>query len=369
MGKILNTSGIKTILQRLKTWVRSLVYSDTLVITDNNYYKYMEYFGKSDYLKNLCHKEGRRADGESSDPDPGLITIPEELRRTDEEYKAKVFVTSFRNKFDNNIYRVCDMSYLKFPVGTRNIIFATDKVNLHRVRFIPDILETGISSNLNGWKEFDGYKLNILELPSKGTNAANFPYYEEINSIPNEDMEIINNNQTYLDIISTRNNKFGYSTCSRMVTLEYLPENPSISSITGGRISLLDQDYIKYRKINGNSEDTETTYNTYRNKDLESFCNPGTKRSVGNETYPNYEDVISGWYKLEERYNPTGCDLATYATSRLDNYEVAYGNLSPINYNYNADDNKVWGSDSIQLRPGAWTELLLYNGYWRYLTH
>jgi hypothetical protein len=368
MGKILDTSGIKTILQRLKTWVRSLIYSDTLVITDNNYYKYMKYFGKPVYLSDLCHKEGRRADGESSDPDPGLITIPEELRRTDEEYKAKVFVTSFRNKFDNNIYRVCDMSYLKFPVGTRNIIFATDKVNLHRIRFIPDTLGTGISSNLESWKKFDGYKLNILELPSKGTNASNFPYYEEIDSIPNEDMELINNNQNYLDIINTRNNKFGYSTCSRMVTLE----SPVETAKTGGWMTFLDKDYIKYRKIEGSSGDTETTYNINRNKDLESFCKSATYNSNSNS-----DIAISGWYRLDG-----GMSISDRgdATSQLDNYEVAYGNLSPINYNYNPDDmdraiingnpwEQQYGSDSIQLRHGAWTELLLYNGCWRYLTH
>lgn len=364
MGKILDTSGIKTILQRLKTWVRSLIYSDTLVITDNNYYKYMEYFGRRTYLDDLCHKEGRRDDSDMSDPDPGLITIPEELRRTEEEYKARVFVTSFRNKFDNNIYRVCDMSYLKFPVGTRNIIFATDKVNLHRIRFIPDTLEN--SHNLEGWKEFDGYKLNILELPSKGTNVANFPYYEEISSIPSEDMELINNNQNYLDIINTRNNKFGYSTCSRMVTLEYLPETPSSSSNSGGRLSPLNQDYIKYRKIEGNSDDTETTYNSSREY-LESFCRSGTYRTVGNEdpivNYDKYDDIISGWYKLEE-----DIEMNRYANS-LNDYEVAYGNLSPINYNMENDQDTWWGSDSIQLRPGAWTELLLYNGCWRYLTH
>lgn len=356
MGKILNTSGIKTILQRLKTWVRSLIYSDTLVITDNNYYKYMDYFGKLYYLNDLCHKEGRRAAGESSDPDPGLITIPEELRRTEEEYKAGVFVTSFRNKFDNNIYRVCDMSYLKFPVGTRNIIFATDKVNLHRIRFIPDTLGKMFSS-LKGWKEFDGYKLNILELPSKGTNAANFPYYEEIDSIPSEDMELINNNYVCSNIINTRNNKFGYSTCSRMVTLE----SPATSSNWGGWISLqlVEQDHIKYRKIEGNSENTElTTYNIDRDKNLESFCKPGTYNSTSNS-----DTAISGWYRLGE--------VTTSAKdfTRPDNHEVAYGNLSPINYNMEESLGSNWGSDSIQLRPGAWTELLLYNGCWRYLTH
>jgi hypothetical protein len=212
-------------------------------------------------------------------------------------------------------------------------------------------------------------------LPSKGTNASNFPYYEEIDSIPNEDMELINNNQNYLDIINTRNNKFGYSTCSRMVTLE----SPVETAKTGGWMTLLDGDNIKYRKINGNSEDTETTYNTYRDKDLESFCKSGTLIDRSASVNIDYDYVISGWYKLEDE--KMSISDRGDATSQLDNYEVAYGNLSPINYNYNTDDmeisfdnngnptEQVWGSESIQLRPGAWTELLLYNGCWRYLTH
>lgn len=364
MGKFLDSTGISSILSRIKSWVRSLIYKETLTITDNNYHKYMKYNGLVDSMERLCHDEGRVNNYYASeyelDDYSNYKTIEDDLVRSQEQYNAKVLVTSFINPFDGKKYSICDMSNLTFPVGTRNIIFATDTVNLHRVKFVPEGITEDSIRSIEAWKKFNGYKLNIFELPSKGNNISNFPYWDTYDSISDENEKNRISNCTYAnDWINNRNNKFGYSTCNRMITLN--SDTFGTADRTGTLLSSSERGEI----CSGNLDKTDiifrdtTNYNSslkYSNSEKTSdtfIITRGKESGDFSDWFKNYNNLIYNY------------DLTMDSVAEED---LGFGCMSPLSYNYYRTRSKNWNISSTVLRPGVWIELVLFNGYWMCLT-
>lgn len=127
---LVSQSFLSTIFRKFKEWVRSLIYKDTIIISDSTYQKYI--------------KENEQKDGI--------------------EYSIR-----YEREVDGETYTIIDFAVIKFPVGTRNIIFDLKRLNLHRVRFIPkdSNLEYRTKSGVSwDWINYNGYKLNILSLNS-----------------------------------------------------------------------------------------------------------------------------------------------------------------------------------------------------------
>jgi hypothetical protein len=136
---LVSQSFLSTIFRKFKEWVRSLIYKDTIIISDSTYQKYIKVNEQKDGVK---------------------YSIP---------YKRDV---------DGETYTIIDFAVIKFPVGTRNIIFDLKRLNLHRVRFIPKDynLEYRTKSGVSwDWINYNGYKLNIYSI-NNFTNyrSANF---------------------------------------------------------------------------------------------------------------------------------------------------------------------------------------------------
>lgn len=166
MGNFLNTSSIRTILDRVKEWVRSRIYKETIIITDENY---------RDYI--------------TSEVPNGIIS---------KEFDIKDYND---NIVDRKTFTIVDFAILKFPIGTRNIIFDVKYVNFHRLVLVPDTLDKSCygentdSTSVDKWRKYNGYKLNLTKHINNGTffgDSYEDSYYNYYASSDNNESQRIN---------------------------------------------------------------------------------------------------------------------------------------------------------------------------------
>lgn len=317
MGNFLNTDSIRTILTKIKNWVKSRIFKETIIITDDNYTDYI-----TSVAPNFKKDDGTTYNGIS---------------------KKTVDILDYDgNVYAKETFTVIDLAVLKFPIGTRNIIINTRTVNIHRLILVPEVLSSDCYGNgttqasVDKWKKFNGYKINIGRfVPDKKnfSNGATFCNY---------------NDDYYNYKIFIENNK-EYSTdniYSRIISILYDSSNSSVNGL-GGLQNPPDDftisrsvytQYVNSKKFTVFTVDDVTIENkTYRHK-----------RTVQATALREFSEIAESSNKMSN--------------------EIDWGKEDhPINNGYYEDSavNKLCGCKILN-DCYKFTELFLINGKWNY---
>jgi len=299
MGNFLNTSSIRTILDRIKEWVRSRIYKETIIITDENY---------RDYI--------------TSEVPNGIIS---------KEFDIKDYNN---NTVDRKTFTIVDFAILKFPIGTRNIIFDVKYVNFHRLVLVPDTLDKSCygentdSTSVDKWKKYNGYKLNLTKHIDNGTFFGSD--YDK---------------NTYYNYFTTLNYS-GNNGSQRINSLLYLPEP---SKGLGGLLNCTSD--FKLGKYFNDSNSAPTCKIYYSQKINNNPLESNREYDDSNITLYISSAPIKQFISIEEVFDDEVTDVWGSA------------NVHPISKGYG---EKIVAGCKIFSNCRQSTELLLINGKWTY---